>query len=259
MRRLVFALLGLLACVGAAQAQAPVVPWCATGTSPPFAPCSATYPLPITGGGASATFGAAFPSTGSPGGFSDGTLMQPARVTSAAIGDATTPPTSQIMLGQNFNMVWNGATWDRAGGMSVGTFGSPATDVVSVQNNDPCSYAAKSSVPISITSATTTSLVALSGSTVIYVCGFSLTISQVVTTANTFVLEYGTGATCGTGTTALTGTFGAGGVTAGIPIVITYGSGNSTVATAPAGNRLCALTAIGGSGSFQGILTYVQQ
>ena len=127
--------------------------------------------------------------------------------------------------------------------------------------SDPCASSgiAKSSVVISVTSATTTSLVALSGTTSIYVCGFSLTISQVVTTANTIQFEYGTGATCGTGTTALTGTYGAGGVTASAPLSVSYGGGGTTIFTAPSGNRLCAVTAIGASGSFQGVLTYVQQ
>lgn len=124
---------------------------------------------------------------------------------------------------------------------------------------DPCqnTNATKSSVAINISSATTTQLVALSGTLSVYVCGFSLTISQVVTTANTILFEYGTGASCGTGTTVLTGLYGAGGITAAQPIVVSeYGL---TLFTAPAGNALCALTAIGGSGSFQGVLTYIQQ
>lgn len=124
---------------------------------------------------------------------------------------------------------------------------------------DPCQNPSvlKTNVAINITSAATTSLVAVSGSTAVYVCGFSFSISQVVTTANTLQFEYGTGASC-TGTHALTGLYGAGGVTAGIPIVVSQ-SGPGTVFTAPASNGLCAVTAIGASGSFQGQLTYVQQ
>lgn len=123
---------------------------------------------------------------------------------------------------------------------------------------DPCSYATKSSVPINITSATTTQLVAISGSTAIYVCHFSFTASQVITTANTLQFEYGTSTTC-VGANKLTGLYGAGGVTAGDPIVISAGNGNGTLFSAPASNGLCALTAIGASASFQGVLTYVQQ
>lgn len=123
---------------------------------------------------------------------------------------------------------------------------------------DPCSYATKSSVAINITSATTTQLVAISGSTSIYVCHFSFTASQVITTANTLQFEYGTSTTC-VGANKLTGLYGAGGVTAGDPIVVSAGNGNGTLFTAPASNGLCALTAIGASASFQGVLTYVQQ
>jgi hypothetical protein len=112
-------------------------------------------------------------------------------------------------------------------------------------------------VPISITTAATTSLVAVSGTTVVYICSLSLTISQVVTTANTFVLEYGTGASC-TSPTALTGTYGAGGVTAAAPIYVWAGYGG-TLAKSAAAAGVCALTTIGASGSFQGVLTYVQQ
>jgi hypothetical protein len=123
--------------------------------------------------------------------------------------------------------------------------------------DDPCLSPGvpKSSVAIGITSATTTSLVATSGTTVIYPCGGSLTISQVVTTANTFKLEFGTGASCVTTQTPITGTYGAGGVTAGIPIVVPI----PELGPSAAGAALCAVTTIGGSGSFQGVLTYVQK
>lgn len=122
---------------------------------------------------------------------------------------------------------------------------------------DPCqaSGVPKKSVPINITSGTTTSLVATSGTTVIYPCGASLTISEVVTTANTFQLEYGTGAACVTTQSVQTGLYGAGGVTAGDPIVISI----PEIGPSAAGAALCAVTAIGSSGSFQGVLTYVQQ
>lgn len=124
---------------------------------------------------------------------------------------------------------------------------------------DPCASSGitKSSVLVNITSATTTQLVALSGTTIVYVCNFTLTVSQVITTANTIKFVYGTGSACGTGTTDLTGTFGAGGITASLPMVI-MGGGNTLFKTI-AGNALCATTAIGASGTFQGIVTYVQQ
>jgi hypothetical protein len=115
----------------------------------------------------------------------------------------------------------------------------------------------KSSVPINITSAATTQLVAISGTTSIYVCHFSFTISEVITTANTLQFEYGTSTNC-TGANKLTGLYGAGGVTVAAPVTVSAGYGG-TLFTVPASNGLCALTAIGATGSFQGILTFVQQ
>ena len=124
---------------------------------------------------------------------------------------------------------------------------------------DPCMnpLIAKVSTPVNITTATTTLEVPISGSTAIYVCALSFTISEVVTTPNTLQFEYGTGTNC-TGTNKLTGLFGGGGVTAGDPILVHAGFGG-TLFTAPASNGLCALTAVGASGSFQGFISYVQQ
>lgn len=125
---------------------------------------------------------------------------------------------------------------------------------------DPCANtnAQKSSAIISITTAATTQLVALSGTTSIYVCEFSLTISQVAVTPNTIKFVYGTGASCGTGQQNLTGIYGDGGVTAAQPITIQTGGGN-TIMTAPASNALCVTTAIGATASYQGVVSYVQQ
>lgn len=133
-----------------------------------------------------------------------------------------------------------------------------ASVAVTLPTIDPCqnSAVAKSSAIINITSAATTALVPVSGATTVYVCGFSMSISQVITTANTLVFEQGTGAACATSPIALTGLFGAGGITAAQPIVVT--AGGSTVFKTAASNGLCALTAIGATGSFQGVLTFVQ-
>lgn len=144
-------------------------------------------------------------------------------------------------------------------GYTPGTFGAPSSQVLSVQNNDPCSYAVKQSAAINITSATTTGLVAASGTTAIYVCGYDFTVSEVITTANTLQLEAGTGAACVTTQTAKTGLYGGGGVTAGSPIHIVSPATNGTVFSTPASGVLCAVTVIGATGSFQGVLTYVQQ
>lgn len=125
---------------------------------------------------------------------------------------------------------------------------------------DPCASpsTAKLSAVINISTATTTALVAPVASQVVYVCSFSMTISQVVTTANTIKFVRGTGATCGTGTADLTGAFGTGGVTAAAPIVVASGAGAMQF-KGNASDGVCATTTIGGSAAFTGVLTYVQQ
>lgn len=135
-----------------------------------------------------------------------------------------------------------------------------STTPVAVQA-DPClnSAVAKTSVAINITSATTTQLVAPSGSLAVFVCGFSFTVSEVITTANTLQFIAGTGATCGGSTVTKSGLYGAGGITAAAPIFIQSSGGNGSIFSAAASSGVCVVTAIGASGSFQGILTFVQQ
>jgi hypothetical protein len=134
-------------------------------------------------------------------------------------------------------------TGTQLGGLSVGTFGAPSTQVLSIQNNDPCSYAVKSSTPITLTTATTQQLIPVSGSTVPYVCGFSMTIAPSATS----------------GTNALTGTYGNGDLTSAAPVVpITAGNASSTVFKGAAASGICIVTA-GTAVNVQGVLTYVQQ
>ena len=122
---------------------------------------------------------------------------------------------------------------------------------------DPCfSNTPKSNVSVSITTATTTQLVALSGTTSIYICGFTGTVNS-ATTATTLQFEYGTGASCGTGTTVLTGAMNTGGSTAAGSVVISFADPGSTFKTA-AGNALCVVTT-GTTINVQGVLTYIQQ
>lgn len=199
----------------------------------------------------------------------NGTTWDQWRSNSAALADGFTPPTAGLGLEQAFLMLWNGATWDRAQGLTAGTAGTPSTQVVSVQGvsggtnvpvqtSDPCSYAAKSSAAISVTSGTTTSLVAVSGSTVVYVCGISITIAPSAVTAATALFEYGTGAAC-TGPTTLTGTYGNGDLTSTVGVApINYGGGGQTIFKSAASNGICILTA-GNVVNVQGVITYVQQ
>ncbi len=142
-----------------------------------------------------------------------------------------------------------------SGGASAVTFtASYVFNAITVTGGDPCqgSTAVKKSVAINIGTATTTQLVALLTGHAIFVCGYNFTLAGAGSTA---LLEYGTGAACGTGTTALTGAMEGG--AAGAPDAIDSGGGGYSVASTPASNALCMLTA--GTVSARGILTFVQQ
>jgi hypothetical protein len=103
-----------------------------------------------------------------------------------------------------------------------------------------------SSIAINVSTATTTQLVAPSGSTKIYVTSFDV----IAGGTGNITFEYGTGANCGTGTTALTGAYN---LTA--QAGISKGNGVGAVLVVPAGNGLCVLTSaavqMSGSVSFQ--------
>lgn len=92
---------------------------------------------------------------------------------------------------------------------------------------------ASASAALTVSTATTTQLVALSGSTKIYVTAFDVIAGG---TGNiTFV--YGTGSSCGTGTTSLTGAYPLTAQTG-----IAKGNGLGPVLVVPAGNALCVTT-----------------
>lgn len=106
-----------------------------------------------------------------------------------------------------------------------------------VPNNILCNQ----SVAVSFSSATTTRLVNNASTsdspTRIFVCRLHLTVIGTAT-ANTITFNYGTGATCGTGTTALSGPF-TGDSTAGVMKVLSLDTPFQPV---PVGNSLCATT-----------------
>jgi hypothetical protein len=156
------------------------------------------------------------------------------------------------------DVVINDGSGNRLSGLVTGTLGTPSTQYLSVQTADPCNAAAKSSAPINVTSAATTSLVAVSGTTTVYVCGISFTIAPSATTADTALFEYGTGAAC-TSPTVLTGTYGSGDLTSAAPVVpVNYGGGGQTIFKSAASAGICILTA-GTAVNVQGVLTFVQQ
>jgi hypothetical protein len=119
-------------------------------------------------------------------------------------------------------------------------------------NNDPCGSwgVTKQSVVVNIASSTTTQLIALSAGQTIFVCGFVVTD---VGTTPTFQFEYGTGASCGTGTTTLSGAIAP---TSAQPVF--YGGGEMTIFATASANALCIVTG-GTTTSLAGVLTYVQR
>ena len=125
---------------------------------------------------------------------------------------------------------------------------------------DPCqsSGVAKSSAAINISSATTTQLVAPSGTTSVYVCGATFTIAPSATSADSISFITGTGGTCGGSTVTKTGTFGAGDLTTAAPVVAVSFSDPGTSFSGAAGSGLCAVSA-GTTVNIQGFVTYVQQ
>ena len=100
---------------------------------------------------------------------------------------------------------------------------------------------------INVAAAATTQLVALAASQIIRVCGFTITADTAATTA-TFV--YGTGANCGTGTTAITGA-----MRMQDEGNISQVSGNGSVFRTASANALCLTTA---TGAVTGFVTYAQ-
>lgn len=135
-----------------------------------------------------------------------------------------------------------------------------AAPILHTGTPDPClSNDNKASVAISASTATTASLVAKSGSTVIYVCHFDMSIAGSATSAATAQLEFGTGAACVTTQAAITGTYGSNDAAVSTtPTVISAGVGGFSLAISAAGAALCLVTA--GTNPFvQGLVTYVQQ
>ena len=151
-----------------------------------------------------------------------------------------------------------GATDDAAA--SPGGTGSVSAKLRTISQlaADPCATQVTLSAPISVATATTTQLVAPSGTKSVYVCGFAFSVAPSATAAATAQLEYGTSTDC-TGTHALTGKFGAGDLTsAAPPLPVSYGGAGHSVAATPASQGVCLVTT-GTTVDVEGVLTYVQQ
>lgn len=121
---------------------------------------------------------------------------------------------------------------------------------------DPCetSSTAKITAFANITTATTTSLVAPSGTTRVFVCEIVAQLNS--TTASTILFEQGTGAACATAPAAMTATYtNSTLVSEAIPL----GAGNGTFLTTGPGGGFCAVTTVGTSPTIPVTITFVQQ
>ncbi len=105
----------------------------------------------------------------------------------------------------------------------------------------------QASIPITISSATTTQLVALKASQSIYVT------SAIIIAAGTGNIQFvaGTGASCATGQTNITGN-----MSLTTQVGFTLGNGSGVVWVVPVGNALCAVTS--GAVGMPGSLSYAQ-
>lgn len=127
--------------------------------------------------------------------------------------------------------------------------------IANAQSTNPCTNADNiQSVAISITSGTTTRIVnSTDTEKKTILCSVSLTLVGAAT-ANTVVIEYGTGATCGTGLNALTGAFTAS-VVVGSATVLSLPA--FAMKSIPAGNSTCLLTTT--ADAVKGVVSFVLQ
>lgn len=191
----------------------------------------------------------------------------------ATIGAGLVPAVNAYIVNTLAGIAWS------ADGVANTTLGSPTTSLMMASNGttvdrlqddanknlkvvlpstqavaDPCMFQAKTKVPFSTTSGST-QLVALSGSTKIYVCA----VHFISTSADSISFTEGTGTACATGATAVSGsTTAASGMDFPALGGMTEGGGVGTVMnTSVAGDELCLLQS--GTTKIAGNLEVVQQ
>jgi hypothetical protein len=135
----------------------------------------------------------------------------------------------------------------------------PTHQVSAQQAIDPCQAPGylKTEAAATITTATTTQLIALSAGTFIYVCGFVVNMTGTVT-ADTLQFEQGTGASCATNTFVLGPVFNSGVLSNGATDIV-YGPGSTLIQTTVSGRALCAVSTVGTGPSIAVQINYVQQ
>lgn len=170
----------------------------------------------------------------------------------AASGANRVPTLPAIAVSSNPSLTntFNSALYTNLTGGLMTTLQQPDGTAVTLAN-DPCGSTTKTSVPINEATTGNNQIIALSGSTVIYICSVDITAEATVDAQ----LVYGTGSDCDTGETDITGTY-AFSTTTGL-LGINKGSGGYYVYKTAAGNALCI--ELGGNVQVNGSVTYVQQ
>ena len=216
------------------------------------------------GGGSNASVGA----TGSPAPGSatyNGVLVAGGNIVGASGSAWGSAPTGLNVLGVNANVLSSAlpAGAATAANQEVTAAGTSATNAQAVQGvaggvpmptngaNTGGSFTsiiqAGASLPINLSTATTTQLVAAVSGKAIYVTAWDV----IAAGTTNFTFEYGTGTNCVAGTTALTGPYG---------LVAQFGaakgSGLGPVLVVPVGNALCAVNSA--TVQVSGSLAYTQ-
>lgn len=126
----------------------------------------------------------------------------------------------------------------------------------SVFGNDPCLGQAKTNLAINQNGTTSAQLIALSGSTKVYVCSLFLLAAG----ATTLAITTGTGTACASSNTAVIGTTTAN-IANSVSLAanggLTLGNGEGTIGAGAASSELCMI--LGSNVYVSGNLTYVQQ
>lgn len=169
----------------------------------------------------------------------------------ASISDGTTKAT--VNAGDSGLTVHVANT--NANGQALAAASSPVVLPAAQITADPCALGVKTNLPISTNATALTQIIAVSGSTKIYICSLNLSAPG----ATAFSLVRGTGTNCATGSpTAVMGsTTAANGMSFGATGGLTYGNGAGTVGSSNASDELCTLQS--NAVQVAGNLTYVQQ
>ncbi len=216
---------------GSAAIGLNAIPGAAIGPCVPVSVSAASLPLPS--GAASAANQTAVQSA--PG----SSAATAATVQGSASGVPVPVSAASLPLPSGAASAANQPTLAGDGGAPAHVTNWPASQTMSATNSAGATAVVQPDKQANASPSTiaTTQVVAASAGKAIYVTGYDFNVLASATAAAGFSLEYGTGASCGTGTTAITPTksYPVGGG-------LSRGGGLGVVLTIPASNALCIVT-----------------